>query len=73
MSDIVTELSSLAEQRRSLYNRWRDEVSRLDDKRNQTAGKIYENTEKIDAALDHAFGAEYARLWVGRWLEDDCQ
>jgi hypothetical protein len=70
MPDIVAELSSLAKERRALYARWRDEVIRLDDKRNQTAGSIYENTKKIDAAFDRILAAEYAETWVERWLED---
>jgi len=73
MSDIVTELSAIAEERRALYAKWRDEFRRLDDKRNQTAAHIYENTRHIDAALDRALCAEYERTWVARWLEDDCQ
>ena len=71
MPDIVTDLCLLAKERRTLYARWRDEVSRLDDKRNQTASKIYENTKEIDAALSRVLDAEYAKTWAERWLEDD--
>lgn len=70
MPDISTELFALAKERRALYARWRDEVSRLNGKRNQTAGSIYENTTKIDAALERALSAEYTRSWAERWLED---
>jgi hypothetical protein len=71
MPDIYTELSAFADERRALHELWRDEVSRLDDKRNQTAGEIYKNTKKIEAVLDQALSIQYARTWVHRWVEDE--